>query len=52
MESSIPCETDCKVLVTNIATRTKGERMVNNVIICNLRVAYNKFTGDDDNAKY
>ena len=24
-------------LVTNIATRTKGERMVNNVIICDLQ---------------
>lgn len=39
----VPFKIECVIylmlifLVTNIATRTKGERMVNNVIICDLQ---------------
>lgn len=39
----VPFRIECVIylmimfLVTNIATRTKGERMVNNVIICDLQ---------------
>ena len=40
----VPFKIECVIylvimfLATNIATRTKGERMVNNVIICDLQV--------------